>query len=244
MTEHVPIINRNHSTPVWQQIRDILFADIKAGTFEPDGKLPSENQLAKRFSVNRHTVRQSLKALEEEGVTESRQGAGSFVVGRILNYPISKRTRFSEIVLQQGMTPSGEFLHHERCEANREVADALRIRKGTHIIQVKEISRADGNIVGCSYHHFVAGRFPNMADMIEQEGGISAAFRALGLENYSRQSTTISAGLPKSKDARLLMIPTSKPVLISRAINIDEKGYPIEYGVTYFNSDVVHMRFE
>lgn len=42
-------------------------------------KLPPERRLAEMFSVSRNTVREAIRALAEQGLVESRQGAGTFV---------------------------------------------------------------------------------------------------------------------------------------------------------------------
>lgn len=57
------------------QIRGI----IDQGDLSVGDKLPPERKLAALFGVSRNTVREAIKALSEQGVIESRQGAGNFV---------------------------------------------------------------------------------------------------------------------------------------------------------------------
>ena len=56
-----------------------LLNRIANGELPQNARLPSENQLAERFGVSRPVVREALKRLREEGLIESRQGAGSWV---------------------------------------------------------------------------------------------------------------------------------------------------------------------
>ncbi|MEC8041266.1 MAG: GntR family transcriptional regulator, partial [Pseudomonadota bacterium] len=42
-------------TPIWKSIAATLSNEIAAGHYSPGDKLPTEAQLASRFSVNRHT---------------------------------------------------------------------------------------------------------------------------------------------------------------------------------------------
>ncbi|RPJ45342.1 MAG: GntR family transcriptional regulator, partial [Betaproteobacteria bacterium] len=49
--------------PVWAVIEQVIASDIAAGMYKPGEKLPSENALALRFGVNRHTVRQATSHL-------------------------------------------------------------------------------------------------------------------------------------------------------------------------------------
>jgi GntR family phosphonate transport system transcriptional regulator len=236
-------LDRRSILPLWQQIRDVLAAEIRAGTLGADGKLPPAGQLAQRFGVNRHTVRQSLMALEDIGMTQTRQGSGSYVVGRVVNYPISQRTRFSEIVLKQGMAPSGEVLRDTEKAATKEVADALALRRNTRVLMIERSSRADGVLVGISRHYFPAARFRKLGPIVRQTFSISEAFRRVGVENYYRRSTTVSARLPTSREARLLNQPASRPVLVSKAVNVDDRDKPVEFGVTLFLADRVRLQF-
>ena len=59
------------------QLREAIFQ----GVFEQGGKLPSETELASRFSVSRATVREALRSLASTGLISKVPGAagGSFV---------------------------------------------------------------------------------------------------------------------------------------------------------------------
>ncbi len=242
MSHRTKTIDRSGPQPIWRQIYDVLLSEIRTGEFGAGGKLPSANELARRFGVNRHTVRQSLKALDEAGLTETRQGAGSFVNGRVVNYPISQRTRFSEIILDQGMEPAGEVLQIEHKTATKEIAQALRLRRESRLVMVERTCRADGEVVGVARHFFPAARFAGLARVVRDTASISKALRQLGIDNYFRRSTTVSARMPTSREGRLLKQPVSRPVLVSKAINVDEQGQPIEFGVTLFRTDRVRLK--
>lgn len=52
---------------------------IDRGDLAVGDKLPPERKLAALFGVSRNTVREAIKALAEQGVIESRQGAGNYI---------------------------------------------------------------------------------------------------------------------------------------------------------------------
>ncbi|MFH1914716.1 MAG: FadR/GntR family transcriptional regulator [Pseudomonadota bacterium] len=54
-------------------------AMIDRGELRPGDRLPPERMLAEMFEVSRNTVREAIKALAEQDMVESRQGAGTFV---------------------------------------------------------------------------------------------------------------------------------------------------------------------
>src|SRR5262245_43239286 len=71
------------TTSVAQQIADRLREAIVKGHIKPSERLPSEEDLAKKYGVSRTTVRESLKRLAAQNLVRSRRGptGGNFVVG-------------------------------------------------------------------------------------------------------------------------------------------------------------------
>lgn len=53
---------------------------ISAGEYGISGKLPTESQMTTIFGVSRTVVREAIAALAADGLVQSRQGAGVFVV--------------------------------------------------------------------------------------------------------------------------------------------------------------------
>ncbi|OLM28465.1 hypothetical protein Ae717Ps2_6361 [Pseudonocardia sp. Ae717_Ps2] len=73
------VLNPKASTPLYQQVADILRGRITEGTYGPGSKLPSESELIEELaSATRPTIRRGLAILVQEGLTESRQGKGVF----------------------------------------------------------------------------------------------------------------------------------------------------------------------
>lgn len=65
--------------PKYQRIADALREAIQAGEYGPGDRLPGENDLMATYDVARMTARQALGVLQNEGLVESRKGAGVFV---------------------------------------------------------------------------------------------------------------------------------------------------------------------
>jgi GntR family transcriptional regulator len=65
--------------PLYVQIADRLRVAIATGEMSPGVALPSVRNLASAIRVNPATVVQAYRELEQAGVVESRQGAGTFV---------------------------------------------------------------------------------------------------------------------------------------------------------------------
>ena len=57
-----------------EEIVTIIQKQIMNGTITPGSKLPSEREMAETFSVNRATVREALRKLENLDLVEIRHG--------------------------------------------------------------------------------------------------------------------------------------------------------------------------
>lgn len=67
------------SHPKWMQVAAALRSDIRALVQSGERRLPTEADLARRFSVSVMTVRQALGALEAEGLVVRRRRHGTFL---------------------------------------------------------------------------------------------------------------------------------------------------------------------
>ncbi len=65
--------------PLYVQIADRIRIAVATTELASGAALPSVRQLASQLRVNPATVVQAYRELEEAGVVESRQGAGTFV---------------------------------------------------------------------------------------------------------------------------------------------------------------------
>jgi GntR family transcriptional repressor for pyruvate dehydrogenase complex len=65
-------------TNLYEQVADTLERAIIKSELKAE-KLPSEQELSKRFQVSRTVIREALKVLKERGLIESRNGEGSYI---------------------------------------------------------------------------------------------------------------------------------------------------------------------
>ncbi len=65
----------NRSEHIARKLRD----EILAGVYRPGDRLPPERELATKLGVNRGSVREALKKLEQLGLVSTRRGDGSSV---------------------------------------------------------------------------------------------------------------------------------------------------------------------
>lgn len=238
-------IERKSGVAIWRQITDEIRSDIMAGNFQPGARMPAEMELAERFGVNRHTVRSAIAALTQEGVLRAEQGRGTFVANaRRLTYKIGRRTRISQGLEKQVNETRGILLTSSREMANADIALGLNMPEGAAVIRLETMHSADGRPISIATHWIDAERFPAIAEDYAVSTSMTLAFKAAGLTDYFRKSTTISAHHATPEDLKYLKLSPGAIVLAARAINVDTQGKPVQYSLTRFSADRMELSIE
>src|SRR6202035_3927851 len=99
---------------LYRKVAEDLKAAIAAGSYPPGALLPSEAELAERYSVSRGTVRQAFAALRADGVIASRRGARRVVIGGPRVQSFGELLSFSRWARAIGEAPTGRVVSLER----------------------------------------------------------------------------------------------------------------------------------
>ncbi len=238
-------VERKNGVALWRQIADRIRMAIAAGDYQATGMLPPETVLAETFGVNRHTVRVAIAFLADEGLLRAEQGKGTWIQRRKrLTFPISRRTRFSQGLGDQARDVEIRALSQGAGMASAEIAETLAIAEGSACVLLRTLSLADGMPVSLSDHHFPADRFPGMADAFAATGSITRAFARLGLDDYVRVSTEISARHADADESALLKLSPGSIILEAVAVNADLEAMPVQHSRTRFCADRVSLKIE
>lgn len=232
---------RRSGVAVWRQIAETLADDIRSRRFSEDDRLPSETELAARFGVNRHTLRQAVSSLQADGLLRVERGRGMFVQHGLLSYPLARRTRFTESLQRQGLLPAQQLLTAHDLAAPDRVAAQLKVARGTPVLKIENLSEANGQPVSLMTAYYPAARFEGLLEMLQEGAGTTAILRRLGVEDYVRAESRITAQMPTAEAAQLLRQPATRPLLCVESVDCDLAGVPIKYGETFFCGDRVQL---
>lgn len=237
-------IRRNSGVSLWRQISDRI-RQLGEGGSLMDGRLPPEFQLAEQFGVNRHTVRSAIQQLVHEGVLRSEQGRGTFFEKRPrLTYPIARRTRFSAGLEGQAAKLQSVLISSTRTNADERVAEALAVQVGDATVQLRTIGMADGEPVSTAVSWFPAARLAGIVEAFGRTGSITAALASLGVADYTRRSTTLSARHADDEDLARLNLSPGAIVMVAVGINVDAGGQPIQFSETRFAADRIELTID
>ena len=227
----------------WRRVADQIRFAVDDGSMADC--LPSENELADRFAVNRHTVRRALAALAAEGLVRAERGRGTFVNAAVprLAYAVGPRTRFSENVLAHARRPAGRLIRADRVRCDAATAHLLDCSAGTSLHRLETLRVADGMPLSVATSWLPSTRFPDIVQDYAESGSITEALRKAGVEDYRRRETRLTAERLSTADADHLAASPNGLVLVARAVDVDLDGSPIQVLRTRFHADRMELVF-
>lgn len=237
-------MTRQDGVALWRQIANALRQEIGAGGHAPGARLPTEAELSARFGVNRHTVRRAVEELSRGGLVRVEQGRGSFVAEDVIDYTVSSRTRFSEWIRRHNKEPSGRVVQLRELAAEPAIAAGLHIRPGSKVVLLERLGFADARPVSLTSHYFPASRLRGVQDALRNFPSITEALNSVGVSDYQRQSSRVTARMPNAEEAELLHTPRSRPLLVAENINVDSTGRVVEFGIGRYPTPRVQIVFE
>ncbi|MEM9008848.1 MAG: phosphonate metabolism transcriptional regulator PhnF [Cyanobacteria bacterium P01_F01_bin.86] len=232
---------RQEALPVYLQIASELRSNIQDAIFEIGDRLPTETELSDRFGVNRHTLRRAMEVLRQEGIVEVERGRGTFVVATPIAVPIGKRVRFNEALKAQSLNPQRQVLQIVEIKADAKLSECLEIEVAEPVVVFERLSLADEIPICIASSYFPSLRFPELVTHCETYRSISTMLQNEYGCDHIRRQTRLSARVARPRDARLLRMPATRPILLSESINMDQQGAVIEYGVTRFRGDRMEL---
>lgn len=231
-----------HPTTVYQavaaQLEQALQERYRCGDY-----LPSEQQLADHYAVNRHTLRRAVDELVNKGLLQRRHGVGILVLMRPYDYPLHAQARFSQNLLEQGSHPTSERLLAVLRPASSDVAAALGSDEGASVIHLRTLRRVNGVPV-CVINHYLADLRWWPALQTFQHGSLHDFMQQqLGLQ-LSRRQTRISTRRAQAKECKQLEITLHAPLLCVRTLNTQPDGLVAEYSVSLTRGDMIEFTLE
>lgn len=230
------------SEPRYRQLATILAQEIRNNHSAGD-QLPSEQALAKRFEVNRHTVRRPLDELVAAGMVTRHQGWGTQVVDRRLDYMVSAGSKVTHNLAELGLNTETRCLDQGLLRPPEAIAQRFELAEGECLLCVDTLRLVDGAPLLHLRHWFDATRVPDWCE--RYRGGSTRAVldQHYGLR-LSRAQVRLDAAQADRDDSRLLQCPQLAPLLILTSDNVDESRRLVEISVSRARADRVAYHFD
>src|ERR1700744_4420193 len=213
---------------LYRKVADDITAAIEAGTFPPGALLPSEAELAERYTVSRGTVRQAFAALRADGIIASRRGARRVVIGGPRGESFGELLSFSPWARAVGEVPGGRVVALQRRPGKTGEAGQRALEPGAPIYHLTRVRTLSGRPVMIE-----RGAYPDrvgilVAGMDLEKDSITERLEELGVV-FTDAEHVMDAVAATAQDARLLGVSPRVPMLRERRLTTDPAGVPVEW---------------
>lgn len=224
--------------PLSVQAYDQLMALLREGRWKPGEQIPPEPQLAAQLGISRATLREALRLLEEEGRILRRQGAGTFVAPEHrLESGLERLESVLSLAARLGMEASPQDLVVEVVEADRLLAESLRIEKGTPLTRVARTILVNGEPVAY-LEDFVPTHWLSPEDLKDRFTGsvLDLLRRHPSLHIQEARAEILALSAPRALAQRLRVRPGDALLLLEETL-FDVAGLPVNFSRNYFVPD-------
>ncbi len=218
--------------PLYRRLEIALRDALRAEVLKPNEALPPERELATDLSISRITVRKALDTLVGEGLLVRRQGAGTFVAGRV-EKQFAKLSSFTEDMASRGRAVRSEWLLRARGEVTPEESLTLGLSPGAPVLRFHRVRFADDVPMALEYSA-IAGFGLAGPEMVESS--LYAALEATG-NRPARALQRLRAVSFDAEQAALLHVEPGAPGLYIERRGFLEDGRVIEATRSWYRGD-------
>jgi len=235
------MVRKTSSLPLYLQIQDKLYEEIRLGELQPGSQVPSEHELAAQYNVSRMTARKALDGLIAKGYLFRQQGKGTFVADDLVNYGLSTMLSFSQTLRARGYDVVTRILRQEVIPAPSSVIEKLNLRPESQVVLIRRLRFVEGRPVAIHTAYMDYRIYaPVLQVDLSQESLLETIERLCGIRvAYSRD--TVRAALVSPEDMELLELPAGSPVLEVEGVAYSENGQPTRLSRAVYRGDCFRM---
>lgn len=228
------------------KIENYILEKIESEELKEGELLPTEINLAEKFSVSRPTVRQALNSLVTKGYLKRVKGRGTFITKPKI---VQDNTRFLESYNKEmnnkGLKPITKVIGKDIILADIKIAEKLKINEGDKVIRIERLRFAERENKGK-----VIRRKPVLLTTVYLPYKISKEVLENNFENTSLYDVLedmnlkvckvireIEAKNSDYKTARLLEINEGNAIHYLSSVGYLKNGEPIEYSESIYPGD-------
>ena len=217
-------------SPLYRQIKGLILQALEEGEWRPGEVIPSETELAQRFSVSQGTVRKAIDEMAADNLLIRRQGKGTFVASHSDPRDFFRFLRLAAISGDIGPSRSVP-LDCWRAKAGPEAARVLGLKVASSIIIVRRLLEFSGKPVVADEIYLPGDTFSALTlDMLKEwTGSLYALFETRFGVRMVRAEERLRAVAADRANAELLRVAEGSPLLSVERVSYSYGNRPMEW---------------
>ena len=201
----------------------------------PGQQLLSEPELSKQMGVSRTTLREAMRSFETQGLIRRRQGAGTFVVGKVpvIESGLEALESLETLARRKNLPISVGNLHVEKVFADQDNATALSVSLATRLTRVRRVALADGRPAA-----YLVDLLPESIlraeELPDSFGGSVQDYLLERGDSLTASRAAVSAIGAVANVAKQLEIQRGDVLLHFSSLLYNDKGAIVDFSLTYF----------
>lgn len=230
---------KRSNQPRYAWLRERILKDIASGKYPVGSLLPAETQLAQRYAVSRHTVREATRQLADSGQISRQPGRGTVVCHATKPGPYVAALGTAKDLVAYTSATRLEVLRSHRVLADAALTAALGCEPGAAWVEVEAYRYAIGQATPISLTRVYLR--PEFSDIVMRLRGQHRSIYSM-LEQHHHQKIhavrqCIDAALMPADAARLLEVPARSAALAMRRSYLDRSGRVLGVSYNLYPSD-------
>ena len=202
---------------------------IRQGKWKHGQRIPSEPQLARRFSCSIGTLRRAVGELVAENILLRQQGSGTYVRSHTRDYLLDVFFRIGQRDGHKEL-PTVTTLGLRRMRADGSTAQGLAIKPRASVIEIQTLLKIDGRPAILDRMRLPASLFPDLTESVfaQREGTVYGLFQDRYGVNVVRAEEFITAVAAGTEAASSLQVPVGEPLLRIERRAFTYKDQPVD----------------
>jgi GntR family transcriptional regulator len=226
----------SYKSPMYLQLREVIRKKIEEGEYQPGTSIPSENDLASLYSINRLTVRNAMSKLVNEGLLKRVQGKGVYVVPDRVERDLEKLGGFVQVTREKKQTLQNKVLEKAERKAGNKFSNIFNIDPADLIFYIKRLTFNVDEPISLEEIHIPKYLVPNLENIDLAVFTLNQAYKLSGITAV-RANQTLDLTTLDPNDARTLGIVSNVAVMLFECTSFDKQGRVMEFTKTYTRGD-------
>ena len=233
---HNKSIDRFNQEKLYIQLTRIFLDEIKSGKWQLNQRIPSEEELCKKYGVSKITVRQAVNNLVSDGYLMKIQGKGTFVVSALPVVGLAMKTHLAEEMFGKEVKAEKEIIFKGIIEPSPDIRTYLKTTDRIYHFLCRRLVNGSPAYLDESFIPYSMLPEIEQLDIIHnslysvlQEKAIKKIFRVvqtievLQVEGYPAEYLGLEEGIPVLAVHRLLFSSDNTPVGYTRFLGRSDR---------------------
>jgi GntR family transcriptional regulator len=227
-------LDRSASSPLWAQLEDDLLRRIEAGEFG-DGRFPSDLELTESYEVSRHTVREAVRCLNQQGLVTRERGRGTIVNHGEFEQPLGTLYSLFRTIEAAGVVQTSEVLALDTV-TDPSASARLGLADDAPLLLLARLRRAGGEPLAIDRAWLPLKLAKPLLNVDWSRTALYDEMTRIGAPTPNEGWERLEPALPSADDRRLLDLDEASAVFSLERLG-SRDGVPVEWRTTVIRGD-------